>query len=242
MNQPGWLCEIFTSIQGEGIYCGQRQTFVRLAGCNLSCKYCDTMGSRDPKPALARVELGAGGQKFDELPNPIDAETAIKACRRLGSKVAALTGGEPLVQVDFLSHLMPGLSGAGITTYLETNGILPDALARVVQHTDIIAMDIKLPSACGMSELWDLHEKFLKIAAQKQVFVKSVVAPVTPDDEVIRCAALIASIDREIPLVIQPISGVRFDASSLIHMQETAMDRLADVRVIPQCHKILNLP
>ncbi|MEN6358361.1 MAG: 7-carboxy-7-deazaguanine synthase QueE [Armatimonadota bacterium] len=241
-NLSGWVCEIFASIQGEGIYCGQRQTFVRLAGCNLSCNYCDTKGSRDQKPAAARIELGAGNQKFDEMPNPVDTETVIAACHRLESKVIALTGGEPLVQADFLARLMPDIKSAGMITYLETNGTLPDALARVIEHTDIAAMDIKLPSASGVPGLWEAHKQFLEVAAQKEVFVKAVVAPVTPDEEICRCAEIIASVDRKIPLVIQPVSGAGFSAISLIHMQDIAMDALSDVRVIPQCHKMLDMP
>jgi organic radical activating enzyme len=242
VNGLGWICEIFASIQGEGIYCGQRQTFVRLAGCNLSCDYCDTANSRDQKPAAASIELGAGNQEFDELPNPVAVETVVAACMKLESKVIALTGGEPLVQADFLVRLMPDIKRAGLITYLETNGTLPQALDRVIGHTDITAMDIKLPSASGISGLLDAHEQFLKIAARKKVFVKAVVAPVTPDEEIYRCAELIASVDRKIPLVIQPVSGASFSAMSLIHMQEIALNALNDVRVIPQCHKMLDLP
>lgn len=241
-NLPGWICEIFASIQGEGIYCGQRQTFIRLAGCNLSCDYCDTAGSHDPRPASTRVELAGGNQKFDELPNPVDVETVIAACHKLESKVIALTGGEPLMQAAFLARLMPELKCAGMITYLETNGTLPQALELVVEHTDITAMDIKLPSAGGMPGLWDDHAKFLKVAAQKEVFVKVVVVPVTPNEEIHRCAQLIASVDRNIPFVIQPVSGASFGATSLMHMQEIALNVLDDVRVIPQCHKMLDLP
>ncbi|MHB9037938.1 MAG: 7-carboxy-7-deazaguanine synthase QueE [Armatimonadota bacterium] len=237
-----WLCEIFASIQGEGLYCGQRQTFIRLAGCNLSCDYCDTTWAQLDRPAIARAELHPGEEQFEELRNPIDVATALSICRRLASEVVALTGGEPLLQADFLTELMPRIRQAGFMTYLETNGTLSDELARVIDFTDITAMDIKMPSASGLGDLWDLHAQFLQIASQSKVFVKAVVAPDTPDDEMRHCARIIADADRTIPLVIQPMSKREFRASSLMRLQGIAAESLDDVRVIPQCHKLLEIP
>ncbi|MEM4195978.1 MAG: 7-carboxy-7-deazaguanine synthase QueE, partial [Methanothermobacter sp.] len=42
------IMEVFSSIQGEGLLLGKRQIFIRFAGCNLNCSYCDTPESRDP--------------------------------------------------------------------------------------------------------------------------------------------------------------------------------------------------
>ncbi|MCE5313626.1 MAG: 7-carboxy-7-deazaguanine synthase QueE [Armatimonadota bacterium] len=240
----GHLCEVFASIQGEGVYCGQRQTFVRLWGCNLSCDYCDTSRAKIDRPAFAKAEIRPGEDQFDELTNPIDVDTTLAICRKLGSETVALTGGEPLVQADFLIALMPALQQAGFITYLETNGSLPGELSRIIEHTNIIAMDIKLPSASGISNLWGTHTKFLEIAhgSNAEIFIKTVISPGTPDEEMLRCARIIAGIDRSIPLVIQPVSGAEFNASTLLRMQKIAAESLADVRVIPQCHKLLQIP
>ncbi|MDX9694125.1 MAG: 7-carboxy-7-deazaguanine synthase QueE, partial [Methanothermobacter sp.] len=43
------IMEVFSSIQGEGLLVGCRQIFIRFAGCNLNCKYCDTPESRNPQ-------------------------------------------------------------------------------------------------------------------------------------------------------------------------------------------------
>lgn len=240
-EQPlGWIYEIFTSIQGEGLYCGQRQTFIRLAGCNLSCTYCDTAYARKDDPIVARMETSPGNEVFTEIANPISANGIIAVCQNSGARVAAITGGEPLVQIDFLKSLMRELKSSGLRTYLETNGTLHEELSAVVDLTDVIAMDIKLPSSSG-EEHWDDHKRFLEVARATEVFVKAVVSTDTSVDEVRQCAELIASVDPAITLVIQPMSGERFTGISLIKMQKAALDMLEDVRVIPQCHKALGL-
>ena len=236
MSREAWIHEVFASLQGEGIYCGQSHTFVRFAGCNLACAYCDTPQSREPKPASCRI---SGSESTS---NPISVDEVVAQCRRLGRRTVALTGGEPLLQVSFLADLMPALRGAGLLNYLETNGTLYEDLARVAKHADCIAMDVKLPSATGQGEQWDAHARFLEIASSKEVFVKAVVTASAPDDEVRRCAELIGGVDRRIALVLQPAAGNLPTGDRLSELQSIALELLDDVRVIPQCHKLLGVP
>lgn len=236
----GWVHEIFASIQGEGIYCGQRQTFVRFAGCNLACDYCDTVSAREARPSVCRVETAPGSRKFEEIANPLSTESALEVCDRLASGVVALTGGEPLLQVDFLGSLMHGLLDGGFCAYLETNGALHEELARVIGYVDVIAMDVKLPSATGQAPQWDANARFLERASETEVFVKAVVVHNTPEDEIRRCAEMISEVDPEISLVIQPASGdPNITGELLMRLQEVGLQILDDVRVIPQCHKML---
>ena len=236
------IIEIFASIQGEGLYCGQRQTFVRLAGCNLTCDYCDTTQSRGLKPTVCRIENAAGSGKFDEMPNPLDVRQVAGYCRRLNSRVIALTGGEPLLQPQFCAALADDLHASGHLIYLETNGTLPAALAEVIEQMDTIAMDIKMPSSSGCGEMWDIHGRFLEIAASKKVFVKAVVGAHTGVKEIGRCAGIVSAVNADIPLIIQPVSGqAPVPGSLLMELQEAAAGQLTDVRVIPQCHKMLGL-
>jgi len=238
----GWLYEIFASVQGEGIYCGQRQTFVRLAGCNLACDYCDTLAARHPDPPTCRVELLPGSGEAVEIANPMTVEQVEGYCRRYGRNVVTVTGGEPLVQVDFVELLLGELKAAGLLTHLETNGTLYRELAAVARCVDVVAMDMKLPSAAGGGERWEEHARFLEIASGTEVFVKVVVSAETTEDEIRRCSDLIGSVDRYIPLVIQPAAGSNPPPGQLLlRLQDAASDKLADVRVIPQCHKALGL-
>jgi len=242
MNLPvGWLCEIFSSIQGEGVFCGQKQTFIRMAGCNLSCRYCDTAESRLETPQVCRIETVPGSGVFEELPNPIGIETITTTCANLHTRVAAFTGGEPLKQIDFLALMLDALTQCGCITYLETNGTLYENLAEVIDIVDIVAMDIKLPSSSGAKGLWEAHEQFLGIAAWKHLFVKVVVDTNTTENEIARCRDMINDLDSDIALVIQPKTGENLSGAFLMGLQDIALEKLNDVRVIPQCHKLLGV-
>ena len=237
----GWVYEVFASIQGEGLYCGQRQTFIRLAGCNLACAYCDTISSREEQPSACRIETSAGIGSFDNISNPINSDDILSACKHLGSKVISITGGEPLMQQKFLTDLMRKLKQNGFSTHLETNGTLHIELQSVIPYTDVIAMDIKLPSTSGI-DCWDAHTRFLKVASQTSVFVKAVAGQETTYEDITRCADLIAAVNSDIPFIIQPMtSEIKVDGIHLVKLQEAALDKLNDVRVIPQCHKQLGL-
>lgn len=243
MTAPaGWVCEVFASIQGEGLYCGQRQTFVRFAGCNLRCRYCDTPAALDSRPASCRVEQFPGCGVFDQEPNPISADRTVSACVELRSRVVALTGGEPLAQPEFAESVLRSLKSAGMNTYLETNGSLSEELEQIIEVCDTIAMDIKLPSASGCAH-WAEHERFLRVASQANVFVKVTVSRDTTDEDVARAAEITAAVDGAISMVIQPVYGVEAPLGPhLMRMQDTAGASLQDVRVIPQCHRMLGLP
>lgn len=236
----GQLIEVFTSVQGEGPYVGFRQLFVRLAGCNLDCAYCDTRFQAVPH---CRFETVAGTGRFEPLANPVSAQD-------LAGRIAALpleeyhsvsfTGGEPLLQHRFLREVLTVLRPRP-RIYLETNGTLVAELENVISLCDIVAMDIKLPSVSGRP-LPETHAPFLKVAAKREVFVKTVVSDQTTSAEMRRAVGLIHSIDDRIPLIIQPVtvngrpgpvSGTR-----LLELQHLALEQLTNVRVIPQTHHI----
>ena len=159
-STEGQLCEIFSSFQGEGLYVGERQIFLRFAGCNLSCQYCDSPQALIV-PKTFKIETIPGSRKCEQHNNPAGVEQLIDLVNSLDKPAGihhsvSLTGGEPLLQVDFLKKLIPLIKRK---IYLETNGVLPDHLAEIIDLIDIIAFDIKLPSATGLSPYWKEHRK-----------------------------------------------------------------------------------
>ncbi|MDO8681897.1 MAG: 7-carboxy-7-deazaguanine synthase QueE [Armatimonadota bacterium] len=252
-NHHAYISEIFSSIQGEGVYVGVRQVFVRFAGCNLSCDYCDTPASGFDHPESCAVQIAPGERRFKELPNPLDVPTTLAAIINIelespGHHSVSLTGGEPLMQAPFLAELCPELRKSDLRAYLESNGTLVDALSDALPHIDIVAMDFKLESATGIKPATEMHREFLAaaVAAGKDVFVKAIVTSSTAEEEIEECAAVIALAGRRIPLIIQPVTSTNANvqspfAAQIMRLQVAASRILDDVRVIPQCHKMLGL-
>ncbi|MGI6139515.1 MAG: radical SAM protein [Candidatus Hydrogenedentes bacterium] len=121
------VIEMFTSIQGESTWAGRLCGFVRLAGCNLRCRWCDTLYSH-----------GTGKRcTVSEILDQVDAWQI---------PLVEITGGEPLLQAG-TPPLAKALIDKGYTVLVETNGsmpinLLPDEVIRI--------MDIKCPDS-GMS-------------------------------------------------------------------------------------------
>ncbi len=124
---------IFRSIQGEGPYQGIPSVFVRLSGCNLRCRWCDSSKTRD----------GDAGEEMtaDEISGRV---------RRSGLSYVCITGGEPLLQQDELLALLKDLHEDGYIIEIETNGTIDPGPS--MRYADI-CMDIKCPSSCENSDI-----------------------------------------------------------------------------------------
>lgn len=230
------VIEVFPSIQGEGIYVGQPHLFVRFWDCNLSCHYCDT-DYRGPYREYPLEALLAEVRSHLEKGGPFQA--------------VSLTGGEPLLWWKFLKEFLPPIKQLGQRNYLETNGTLPFALTEVLPWIDVIAMDLKPPTATADRSYWSDHEAFLRIAhcaeSRPELFVKIVVTRETDEEELTQGFELVSRIDPKIPMVLQPVTpwGPVRDApmtDQLDRWRRIASRHLADVRVIPQVHRMLGMP
>jgi 7-carboxy-7-deazaguanine synthase len=118
------VSEIFRSIQGESSFSGLPCVFIRLAGCNLHCRYCDTHYAQE------------GG-------NVLSLDEIIRQVTDFGVDLVEITGGEPLFQQE-TPDLVKALLKRGHKILVETNGsldisVLPERAVRI--------MDIKCPSS-----------------------------------------------------------------------------------------------
>ena len=223
------IADIFCSVQGEGLYAGQRQVFLRFAGCNLACSYCDEPAALDNASAYGLLPAEA-------------AALVVKLARAGKAKAVSFTGGEPLLHWRFITAVAPALKKAGLRLHLETNGVLHRALGRVEKLADVIAMDIKLPSSTGQRAFWREHEKFLARAPQK-TFIKVVVTSKTKMSDLKKAVALAAAVRPGVPFFIQPATARRGGARppGAKFVEEAccyAASVLSRVKVLPQQHPL----
>jgi len=125
--------ETFYSIQGESSYAGYPCFFIRLAGCNLRCSWCDSSFS------------------YEEPAVPLTVNQLLEQAAAFPNALIEITGGEPLLQEN-VYPLIDGLLAFGRRVLLETNGSM--SLARIDPRV-VKIMDIKCP-ASTMHELMDL--------------------------------------------------------------------------------------
>lgn len=117
--------EMYPCILGESLGAGLPALLIRLAGCNLRCRYCDTTYS------------------LSEAGTPRSVQELVAFWREGGLSHVLVTGGEPLLQADSVL-LMQSLLDAGATVHLETNGSLT---AREVPAAVRKVLDVKVPSS-----------------------------------------------------------------------------------------------
>jgi 7-carboxy-7-deazaguanine synthase len=123
-----FVTEIFRSIQGESSYAGLPCIFVRLTGCNLRCRWCDT----------AYAFHGGAKMEIEEVLARVD-----ELCGARPGSLVELTGGEPLLQPECVP-LAERLLAAGHTVLIETSGERPiEALPREV----VKIVDVKCPNS-----------------------------------------------------------------------------------------------
>lgn len=239
------LREIMESVQGEGLLMGCLQVFVRLNGCNLNCSYCDTPESRGPSP-VCKVYPHTGRRLniLDEA-NPVSPSRLSAIIQKyFTTRWVSFTGGEPLLNADYIRESAALLKPLGYRLFLETNGTLPDSLAECLACLDYISMDWKLPSAVG-TDYGPAHERFLSLALKKPCYVKMVISKDSKETEIHDAFKQIANISPTTPVILQIAtpgpSCQSPDMDKMLAWQVLGLQYLKEVRVLLQLHRILGL-
>ncbi|MCQ2378169.1 MAG: radical SAM protein [Victivallaceae bacterium] len=174
------VSECFKSLQGESTFAGLPCFFIRLAGCNLDCNYCDSVYAREVSRTATVAEL---------------AELAAASQVSL----VEVTGGEPLAQKE-TPELVQLLLDKGFTVLLETNGSLPVDLVSDQCHRIV---DRKLPGS-GMAAFHD-DANYRKLTPRDEV--KFVVSDENDFDFAVREIEKFSLDKIGCPLLVSPVWG-----------------------------------
>jgi len=154
--------EIFRSIQGEGVNSGIAAVFLRLAFCNLKCRWCDTKYAWDWQQYRQKTKVVALTSR--------EIESRLRA---LSSSHLVVTGGEPLIQQKTLSCLLSSLKRDGYYVELETNGTISPTseLVALVDHWNVSPKLENSGNPRAMREVPEAYRVFVHLPASSFKYV-----------------------------------------------------------------------
>ena len=229
------VSEIFTSIEGEGIFVGKKTLFIRFSGCHLKCRWCDT------KYALP-LDSGTDYQ-IDEIKDLI-----IKELQPFTFKVN-FTGGEPLLQTEAVIELADFIKKqTNLKTYMESSCFNSELFRKVLPYIDICKVEFKTDDSKVVDDeeydnLLSNEIKCLELAVEsnKATYIKIVV---TNSTNLESFKNLVYNISKKIKpsdilgFVIQPSFGIdQPTVNKLLDTYDIVQPMFPEVRIIPQLHK-----
>ena len=209
------VAEIFESINGEGPLAGQRALFVRFAGCNIRCSYCDTAWANAPDYAGHEMTV-------DEISEVIE---------KAQIRNITITGGEPLLQKE-MPQLLRALADKG-THWIETetNGTVSLTPFCDISECISFTMDYKLPGS-GMEDTMCVDNFRLLKKSDSVKFVVGSVKDLARAGEVIAREKL----QGRCHIFLSPVHGA-IDPEEIVEFIKT--NRLNQVNLGLQLHKII---
>lgn len=209
------VVEKFVSINGEGTKAGQLATFIRFAGCNLSCNYCDTQWANEKDVHYSQM---TEFEIYDYI-------------KSTGVKNVTLTGGEPLLNENIDKLLRILSSDKGITTEIETNGSVDIQPFRDISDNIIFTVDYKLPGS-NMETKMNV-ENYSSLTREDTVkFVVSDAKDLVRTKEIVDNYGLTSICN----VYVSPVFGRIAPADIVDFMIKNHMN---DVRLQLQMHKII---
>ncbi len=246
----GYLSEAFVSWQGEGAFAGARHLFVRTAGCNIRCRYCDTPES------LTRTESFTAdfpdGRRVT-MANPVTVDAIADIVDEFLQRdprisMISITGGEPMLQAAFLEAWLTRRPPAA-ARMLETNALILAGLDRVLPLMDAVSADLKLPTPTADGVYWQAQERFLGACADARerdglrVYCKAPVDAATPVDEFERGLEMVERVLPGAEVFVQPVTAVADGSWQLTQARLVELARCGGgrVRIRPQLHKLARI-
>lgn len=209
------VVEKFVSINGEGKRAGQLAVFIRFAGCNLDCDYCDTAWANKSDVS------------YEEM-TEFEIYDYIKAT---GIRNVTLTGGEPLLRENIDKLLRILSSDKSIRTEIETNGSVEIEQFREISDNISFTIDYKLPGS-AMEKYMELSN-YDNLNMQDTVkFVVSDIADLERAKEIIDEKGL----TEKCSVYISPVFG-KIEPETMVNFMEE--NKMNDVNMQLQLHKII---
>ncbi|MBO7719341.1 MAG: anaerobic ribonucleoside-triphosphate reductase activating protein [Methanosphaera sp.] len=213
-------------------YPGKMALVLFIPGCDLRCKYCHN-------PQLLKNEKFTPWELeevFDAVDENIDFIDAI-----------VISGGEPLLHVDIVKKFIKKAKNENLLIKLDTNGLHPDGVRKVIKSLDYVAMDIKAPldEYYKISDVYpknarELIKESIEIIRQNRVFLecRTTYVPTLLTKEDIAC--LVSDIDCDMYTLQQFRNRLTFD-SSLANVDEPNPEDLLEIvqsldTQIPEIH------
>jgi organic radical activating enzyme len=262
--------EVFASFQGEGAFVGEPQVLVRLRGCPLRCRWCDTPGSWTlGGEASARVAAPGGARRESAWATPFQVACWIAEVEPGGPRTVSVTGGEPLMWPEFVLGLRSVVGARRV--HLETGGGHPASLARVLDAVDHVSLDLKLPAdlrapvpletpqeaAEGAASSFEVsphtasqwrsaRARDLELVRGRDACGKLIVAGDRKAEEFEEILLDVARLAPGLPLYLQPVTPMAGVAAPsvelLLQLVEMAREEGLSARVVPQVHRLLGVP
>jgi len=207
------VCEIYPTIQGEGFLIGSPITLVRFQGCNIYCSWCDT------KYAIPFKE---------DLKVPL--EEVLKKLNSIGRKHILITGGEPFahpVLGDFCEFLIE----RGYFVQIETNGTVWQSKFETLPREGFyISLSPKYSVDYKIDPKFSEYSDELKLVVDKHltlgVILREEFLPLVEEKK----------------LILQPEGNKEENVQRALKLIDELLERGYYARLIPQMHKLINLP
>ncbi len=247
-KKPGNISEIFASICGEGLNVGTMQLFIRLADCNDSCRYCQNRNSGGADESFAlRPWPGPGTTRIN---NPI---TPDKLIHRLTDHFplssfhsVSFIGAEPACQADFVAETTRMLHRNDIKVTADTSAPQRPEIKELLELIDFWSITITRPgkTAAAIKNQKKLAAILESISPLKNFLRIIINSDDDPDDYLDLFAQLAVE---DFTLIIQPssIPPARindWDTATIMEWVKIFQPHFAQIRWIPQVHKLLRIP